>query len=45
MGMGTNYFPMEVEKLPRLRKLLSDEDDWFFGFNEHLKGLKKRLED
>eukprot|EP00913_Durusdinium_trenchii_P022282 g20935.t1 len=26
MGVGTNYFPMQVEKLPKLQALLSEED-------------------
>ena len=30
MGVGTNYFPMKVDKLPQLQKLLSDEERFFF---------------
>jgi hypothetical protein len=35
MGVGTNYFPMKVDKLPQLQKLLSDED-LFFCFDQNL---------
>jgi hypothetical protein len=46
MGVGTNYFPMKVDKLPQLQKLLSDEDLFFLfrpelDFFVQLKGLKK----
>ena len=46
MGVGTNYFPMKVDKLPQLQKLLSDEERFFFFFRpevDHvqLKSLKK----
>jgi hypothetical protein len=38
MGVGTNYFPMKVDKLPQLQKLLSDED-LFFLFRPELDFL------
>ena len=26
MGVGTNYFPMKLEKLPKLQGLLTEEE-------------------